>query len=83
MISQKSGNRLELKEATLYGAFRRLEQAGHITFYWGDEQTGARRRYYRITPEGRAFLEQSKQDWEEARDIIDALIAHNKEEKPL
>ena len=75
MISQKSGNRLELKEATLYGAFRRLEEAGHITFYWGDERTGARRRYYRITPSGRGFFEESKKDWEEARDIIDALVA--------
>jgi DNA-binding PadR family transcriptional regulator len=74
MIQETSGQRLELKEATLYGAFRRLEEAGCITSYWGDETTGARRRYYRITPAGRAALAQSLRDWKEARDIIDALI---------
>ncbi|MDR1692353.1 MAG: PadR family transcriptional regulator [Oscillospiraceae bacterium] len=74
MIQQASGQRLELKEATLYGAFRRLEEAGSILFYWGDEQTGARRRYYRITSAGRAALEQSMRDWTEAKEIIDSLI---------
>jgi len=90
-IAQKSQGRLELKEATLYGAFRRLEEGGHITFYWGDERTGARRRYYRITPSGQDFFAQTKRDWEEARDIIDALItpetetggnSESREEKP-
>ncbi len=79
MIQQASGKRLELKEATLYGAFRRLEEAGSILFYWGDEQTGARRRYYRITPAGRAALEQSMKDWTEAKDIIDTLIGGESE----
>ena len=35
-ILRKTDNRYELKEATLYTAFRRLEQAGYITAYWGD-----------------------------------------------
>jgi DNA-binding PadR family transcriptional regulator len=74
VIQQASNRRLELKEATLYGAFRRLEEAGYVTFYWGDEATGARRRYYRITGDGRAALEQSRKDWQEARDIIDKLV---------
>ena len=33
-IQQRTGNRYELKEATLYSAFRRLEQAGCIESYW-------------------------------------------------
>jgi len=74
MIQHTSDKRYELKEATLYGAFRRLEEAGHVTFYWGDEATGARRRYYRITSDGRAALEQSLSDWREARDVIDRLV---------
>ncbi len=51
-ISEKTGGQYELKEATLYTAFRRLEQLGFISSYWGDENTGARRRYYSITPAG-------------------------------
>jgi len=73
-IRNVSGGLLDMKEATLYGAFRRLEESGLVTFYWGDEATGARRRYYRITPAGRAALLQRRADWIQARDIIDQLI---------
>ncbi len=73
-IQEKTQNQFELKEATLYSAFRRLESAGLITSYWGDETTGARRRYYAITPEGRILYRQNRQDWEEAKVLIDTLI---------
>lgn len=73
-ILQKTDDAYELKEATLYSAFRRLEQAGCITTYWGDENTGARRRYYSITPEGRRIYEQNKKEWQEAKDLIDKLL---------
>ena len=48
-IMEKTDNQYELKEATLYTAFRRLEETGMISSYWGDETSGARRRYYEIT----------------------------------
>ena len=51
-ISTLSGGEVELKEATLYTAFRRLEAAGLIQSYWGSETSGARRRYYAITALG-------------------------------
>ncbi|MCL2496425.1 MAG: PadR family transcriptional regulator [Clostridiales bacterium] len=73
-IQEKSGGRYELKEATLYGAFRRLEEGGYISSYWGDENTGARRRYYSITPLGREFFKVSCKEWETAKILIDTLI---------
>jgi len=73
-IQQKTQGSYELKEATLYSAFRRLESAGCIHSYWGDQATGARRRYYSITPMGRALLEQNKADWEKAKLLIDQLL---------
>ncbi len=73
-IQEKTNNLFELKEATLYSAFRRLETAGLIASYWGDEVTGARRRYYTITYEGRQVYQQNKVDWESAKTLIDQLI---------
>jgi PadR family transcriptional regulator, regulatory protein PadR len=73
-IQEKTNNQFELKEATLYSAFRRLESSGYIVSYWGDEQTGARRRYYAITPEGKAFYLQNRKDWENAKALIETLI---------
>lgn len=73
-IRGKSEGTYEFKEATLYGAFRRLEETGYIISYWGGEATGARRRYYRITPAGRALFHQNLEEWERAKKLIDTLI---------
>lgn len=64
-----------LKDATLYTAFRRLEELHYITSYWGDGDSGARRRYYTITEIGVAALKTMKNDWLEAKKVIDKLIS--------
>ena len=73
-IQQKTGGQYELKEATLYTAFRRLESAGQITSYWGDETTGARRRYYRITDSGREAYKALISEWVRVSGMIEKLI---------
>ena len=78
-VRQLSGGTYELKEATLYTVFRRLEDTGLISSYWGQENSGARRRYYRITPAGRDAYFQMKQAWEQTRAMIDALIREDEE----
>lgn len=67
----------EMKEATLYTAFKRLEDSGCITSYWGEESVGARRRYYKITEQGETVLRQLRRDWEESKSIIDKLTKGN------
>ncbi len=73
-IQEKTDHQYELKEATLYSAFRRLEQANLIASYWGDETTGARRRYYSITKLGQQQYRQNLEDWDQAKLLIDKLI---------
>ena len=73
-VAEKSGGGLEMKEATLYTAFRRLEGAGYIRSYWGDEMSGARRRYYALTNEGREKLLQDCEAWQETKRLIDRLL---------
>ena len=73
-ISEKTNGEYELKEATLYTAFRRLEELGMITSYWGDEESGARRRYYAITTQGKEYYKKSKAEWENAKGLIQKLI---------
>ena len=76
-ILRKTNGRYELKEATLYTAFKRLEESGSITSYCGNEATGARRRYYAITEQGRKNYEALLEEWKDARAMIDELT--NKE----
>ena len=78
-VSLISQDGLEMKEATLYTAFRRLENAGLIRSYWGDETTGARRRYYAITEAGLEKLTQDCAAWEETKCMMDRLLKEDVE----
>ena len=73
-ISTLSSGRFELKEATLYTAFKRLEDQGFIASYWGNSGAGARRRYYTITPNGRDACHRLLAEWEETKEIMDKLM---------
>lgn len=75
VISNLSSGRFELKEATLYTAFKRLEEQGYIASYWGDSGVGARRRYYTITSAGRGACYRLLQEWQETKEIMDKLLA--------
>ena len=79
VISTLSSGRFELKEATLYTAFRRLEELGYVTSYWGDSGAGARRRYYTITPAGREASYKLLLEWQETKEIMDKLLERSEQ----
>lgn len=74
LIAEQSDGQYELKEATMYSSVRRLEHDGDITWYWGDESQGGRRKYFRITDKGRGTYEQNKSNWEHAKRVLDRLL---------
>lgn len=80
IISSKTDGKFELKEATLYSAFKRLEKAKFIVPYWGKESTNARRRYYEITQTGINKLAELKADWHETKKYIDILTEEDTDE---
>ena len=73
-ILERTGELYELKETTLYSSYKRLEQEGCISSYWGDETQGARRRYYRLTEKGRSTYQQNMKNWDFTRKILDDLM---------
>ncbi len=73
-VIKKTNGGYEIKEATLYTAFRRLETAQFIESYWGDEDRGARRKYYRITELGKNSFFKNVEEWQETKNMIDLLI---------
>ena len=78
-VTERTGGAYGFKEATLYTAFKRLEQNGLITSYWGEDGPGARRRYYAITPEGMARLAADRREWNETKSVLDALMTWKEE----
>ena len=73
-ILEKTTEQYELKEATLYSSYKRLEKEGCLTAYWGDETQGARRKYYSITGRGREMYRQNKRDWLFTQQVLNQLL---------
>ena len=80
-VQEITHGEVQLKEATLYTTFRRLENAGMIESYWGDEQAGARRRYYHLTEAGRSLYRENRDDFGRLSGMITKLLGM--EEQPV
>lgn len=74
LIVSVSNNEYELKESTMFSSLKRMEKDGNVTSYWGDETQGGRRKYYRITEKGKDTYFENKQNWENAKRILDQLL---------
>ena len=70
---------MELSESTLYTILKRLEGAEMLTVY-SVEHGGRLRKYYHITPQGLARIEEFKEDW---REILSIYRFVTKEESVL
>ena len=54
----------------LYPVLHRLERLGHVGARWGASESGRRRKYYRITTQGRAHLAKQRQQWQ----VVDTTL---------
>jgi PadR family transcriptional regulator, regulatory protein PadR len=63
-LDEKSKGVFRMKEGTLYPVLYRLEDSKFIESYWEQEseKRGVPRKYYRITPAGKAELEDMKKE---------------------
>src|ERR1700760_520209 len=69
------------KEGTVYPVLRALSAGNLLTSRIVPSYSGPPRRYYRITDQGRAVLEQWKAIWGDTRDFVDHFT-HPEESAP-
>lgn len=69
-VGELSGGQLQWTDGMLYPVLHRLERQGQIEGAWGTAETGRKRKYYRITAQGRAQLAQQRQQWQ----AVDAAL---------
>jgi len=62
-VKKYSGNKLEWSEAMLYPVLHRMQRDGLISSRWEILENGRKRKYYRITEEGKGVLVEKKADW--------------------
>ena len=63
-IETQSGGRLVFHLDSLYPLLYRLEERGWIKGTWVEKPDERRRRFYKLTPEGRRVLAQQRKTWE-------------------
>src|SRR5215813_10395084 len=64
LIEARSGGALSFHVASLYPLLYRLEKRGWIKGQWVEKAGQRRRRYYKLTPEGRKVLATQRTAWE-------------------
>jgi len=65
LIEARSDGVLKFNVASLYPLLYRLEKRGWILGRWVEKAGQRRRRYYRLTREGRKVLAAQRSGWEE------------------
>ena len=69
-VAELSGAHLQWTDGMLYPVLHRLERQGHVAAKWSASENGRRRKYYRITGEGRAQLAAQRQQWQ----VVDGTL---------
>jgi PadR family transcriptional regulator, regulatory protein PadR len=62
-VRELSGGRMEWTDGMLYPVLHRLERLGHVKARWQVAESGRRRKYYRITSQGRSQLAEERKQW--------------------
>ena len=62
-VKKYSGGKLEWSEAMLYPVLHRMQRDGLISSRWEILENRRKRKYYRITEEGKGVLAEKKKDW--------------------
>ena len=65
LIDSRSGGRLRFHIASLYPLLYRLEERGWVEGRWIEKPGTRRRRFYRLTREGRRVLAAQRDNWRE------------------
>ena len=73
LIEQRSGGVLRFNVASLYPLLYRLEKRGWIQGRWVEKAGQRRRRYYRLTPEGKKVLAAQRRSWREFVEAVNRI----------
>lgn len=73
LIEQRSGGVLRFNVASLYPLLYRLEKRGWIQGRWVEKAGQRRRRYYRLTFEGKKVLAAQRNGWREFVEAVNRI----------
>ena len=72
-IDERSDGVLRFHVASLYPMLYRMERRGWIQGRWLEKTGQRRRRYYRLTPDGRKVLAAQRREWQSLVAALDKV----------
>ncbi len=73
-IRERTEGVLEVQDAALYQALRRLERKRWVSSEWGASENNRRARFYRLTEEGRAQLRAESSAWRRYAQAVSRVL---------
>lgn len=73
-LAKRSDDTFQLKEGTLYPLLHTLEKNHYVTSYTKQTPSGRERKYYRLTSDGRTFLEHKESEWRLFSEKVNAVL---------
>jgi len=73
-IREISQGEYSIKETTLYSAFNRLEKNGYIESFPGEVTHGKKRTYYKITTNGKHYLNEKLHEWQVTKAVVERFV---------
>jgi len=70
LVGTLSKGAFQWKDGMLYPVLHRMEKDGLVQSRWDLAENGRKRKYYRITDEGRVALAQLRRHWEQANSTM-------------
>ena len=76
-VELMSENVFQMNEGTLYPILHSLEKEEFLTAHWAEnEETGRRRKYYKITEKGLKELAAQKQEWDTYQTAVNRVLGN-------
>lgn len=63
-LSERTGGVLTMGQSTLYPLLYNLEAKGLVKNHWREAASGRKRKYYRLTGKGEAWLDARRKQWQ-------------------
>ncbi len=73
-VREETNGALEWKEGSLYPALHKLESSALIHSRWEGKPGSRRRKYYQLTPAGRAALDEKTRSWLQLCQTINQML---------
>jgi len=73
-LAQQISKHVDVAEGALYPVLRRMVVDGHCTTYLQESTEGPPRKYYKLTPEGKAYMNQLVAEWKSFVSGVETLL---------